>query len=269
MHAPRGKDLVANADQAIDKLETGDVLLYQQKDFGSFVNSLALRTPWTHVGMVIRDVDGALTSLVQEDYARGSVSSPVRESLLVLEAVPGRGVSLFPLEARLARTVNHVRFLALRTLSHSAFSNSAWQQRQQSLNAFVKQVIGRKLEVAPSFDILRAACMQCCGVQKAADHEDWTTFFCTELVAEGLQQLGVLREAGVNSNDFLPSGFSQHEPTAGGNISLDDCTASGYTYAPERLLLYPNAPLADMLRARKRVLFAESRGAGSAHVAPL
>jgi len=66
----------------------------------------------------------------------------------------------------------------------------------------VDEVLGRELEVG-SFDMIRAINP---WAQNRA--ENWDAFFCSELVAEGLQQLGVLRDDDeLNSNDVLPRSF--------------------------------------------------------------
>ena len=99
------------AAKVLDELQTGDVLLYQQRDLGSNLNSAVLRTAWSHVALTVRDSSGALAKLVEAhaaDYAGNGASTPARADLYLLEAVPrtrhrAGGVTVFPLEPRLAR----------------------------------------------------------------------------------------------------------------------------------------------------------------------
>ena len=106
----------AAAKGLLDRLQTGDVLLLRTRDAGATFNSIATMSTWSHAAVVIRveDPSSVLWSLVARDYATSPSSTPARGQLLLFEAVPRRGVSLFPLEARLARTHRHIRRLGVR-----------------------------------------------------------------------------------------------------------------------------------------------------------
>ena len=87
-------------------------------------------------------------------------------------------------------------------------------------------------------------------------------------MAEALQQMGVLQEDGVNSNDFLPNSFTSSARGWGASsacvrlvLTVDAACLPGYSYGGEELLIYPGAPLADELLERKRAL-AEAAGIG-------
>ena len=102
------------ADECFDGLATGDVLLYRGNGIGAACTSFLLRSKWTHAGVVVRLPRDRVLKFYSADYTSVAASSAARESLHVLEAVPRRGVSLFPLEARLARTVAANRRVAVR-----------------------------------------------------------------------------------------------------------------------------------------------------------
>ena len=176
-------------DEVMDAFSTGDVLLYRTKDLGATFNSCMQRSFWSHVGVVVRGDPATLAPLFPDDYQD---VDDANRGLCIFEAVPRRGVSIFPLKDRLARTLNVTRALAVRRRVGPALST----EQQASLLSFVCEVRGRKLEFA-STDMVRALC---CFNKR----EDWNEFFCSELVAEALQQMGVLQEEKLNSNDVLP-----------------------------------------------------------------
>jgi hypothetical protein len=192
---------------------------------------------WSHVGLVVRGEAEAHSPRFAKDYVEVENSSA---ALCVFEAVPRRGVSLFPLKDRLARTIGTIKKLAVRRRQGPELSASAEAQ----LMAFVTEVLGRKLEFA-SFDMITAINPWHSGNQQ----ENWDAFFCSELVAEGLQQLGVLREEGVNSNNVLPRSFDKRSDF------LNSHCLEGHSFADEEVLI--DAPGAEgqwgfMCVARKR-----------------
>ena len=139
--------LLSSDGELLDELDTGDVLLYRTNDFGAHINACVQGDQWSHVGLIV-EATPELEQLYSADYASCSASSPVRARLAVFEAVPKRGVSLFPLEARLARTVGSLKYVSARRLSKTvkgAFSAS----KLASLYAFMKEV-GVVALVAPA-----------------------------------------------------------------------------------------------------------------------
>jgi len=75
----------------------------------------------------------------------------------------------------------------------------------------MNEVMGRKLEFL-SFDLFRALLFNRCHgrcILGGNRDENWDEFFCSELVAECLQQLGIFREdSQVKSNLLIPSSFA-------------------------------------------------------------
>jgi len=123
------------------------------------------------------------------------------------------------------------------------------------LESFIHVAVGRRLEMATA-SVVKALLRQgllghCCAPPK----EDWKLFYCSELVAEALQQMGVLKSSGVSSADFLPSSFCDHAPVdVPSSATLDSLLCAGHSYMPLRLLLTPRGHLRESLRARKRDL---------------
>ena len=221
---------------AIENLQTGDVLLYRTNDLGAYFNSIVQCSFWSHVGLVVRGDGATLQALFPPDYKDVKLED---SELCIFEAVPRRGVALFPLRERLTRTANSIHTLAVRQRSGPDLSPA----QCTALNAFMQEVKGRRLEVG-SFDMARAVLMCCC--RSTADHENWDRFFCSELVAEALQQLGVLREVGLNSNDVLPRTFSS---TAG---LLAEFCLEGHSYGVEEYLVKPKGARRDELKLLKK-----------------
>jgi len=241
----------------LDGLKTGDVLLYRTTDLGATFNACVQGDKWSHVGLVV-EATPELESLYASDYAGCGASTPKRAKLAVFEAVVRRGVSLFPLEARLARTVNSLRLVAVRKLSRGTFSSID----HQALHSFIKEVLGRPLETVSCAE-LRAIWLSMGGGGFKSAHEDHSEFFCSELVAEALQQAGVLPDDGLNSNDFLPKAFEPHDDsgTFGPRVTLDGYCRKGFSYGPLQMLVSPQSTLVAALRDRKRALKEEQEQA--------
>lgn len=208
-----------NLKRLLDSLQTGDVLLYSTNDIGASWNRFFQGSLWSHAGLVIRGEPKALSPWFSKDYTQGVEDDAA--ALCIFEAVPRRGTSLFPLKDRLARTIGTIDQLAVRRRQGPVLSV---EQRAQ-LDSFVAEVLGRKLETS-SFDMITA--LNPCRRNK---HENWDEFFCSELVAEGLQQLGVLREEGLNSNDVLPRSFEKKS-----NFLNQNCL-DGHSFLEEEMLV--------------------------------
>ena len=221
-------------DETLSTLSTGDVLLYRTNDLGATFNSCMQRSFWSHVGLVVRGNPEVLRMLFPTDYMDVDHAN---DALCVFEAVPRRGVSLFPLKDRLARTIKTTRILAVRRRTGAPITS----EQMAKLEAFMREVRGRKLEMA-SRDMVRALC---CGLQRS-EHENWDEFFCSELVAEALQQLGVLQEEQLNSNDVLPRNFDSNH-----SLLATKCLA-GNSYADEERLIGPGkSEVVQALKAHK------------------
>lgn len=98
----------------------------------------------------------------------------------------------------------------------------------RSLCSFRKEMRGRPYEES-KLELIRAAYDGWGG----KNEEDLSSLFCSELVAEGLQRVGVLGET-KPSNEYTPADFS----SAREGLEL----APGYSYGPEVQLLSGRAP---------------------------
>ncbi|CAB9511395.1 expressed unknown protein [Seminavis robusta] len=218
--------------EVLQSLDTGDILLYRTKDLGATFNAVVQGSYYSHSSVVV---------------------------------VPQRGVCLFPLEARLARTIDNLEYLSVRRhsglITPSAYSN---------LLLFIREVLGRKLELL-TLDMARSLFLHRLGKkykQYAATQylknakEDWTQFYCSELVAESLQQLHILREEGFHSNDLVPASFAMPPPDIAQlhphsrrsfNFGEDEqITRPGHSYSEEQPLIVPEGnELQQALKLKK------------------
>jgi len=257
-------DAIDDPLESLRALQTGDILLYRTRDIGAQFNSVVGGSFYSHVAMVIRANDPKNKSLLQELYADDYKENNRRNNsgLALLEAEPRRGVAIFPLIPRLARTIKTIRHLAVRK-----HVGNVSQDMQDSIMNFCQTVRGRKLEVA-SLDMLRALCFNrfrfwCC--KQRGQNTD--TFFCSELVAEALLQAGILRDdLGVTSNLLIPSSFQdpisrKHMRHSGAFDVLKDskiCTP-GHDFSKAQVLVEPGNPLETALQQTKQRMKEDQR----------
>jgi hypothetical protein len=222
--------------KSLNSLQTGDLLLYRTTDLGATFNAVAQGSYFSHVSLIVRGDRNKLEELYPDDYKtsccgendttddnddnnnkkkEGGDDDDTKEGnkeeedgIAIFEVVPNRGVCVFPVIARLARTIKSIRHLNVRRRVGIDVSD----ENQIKLYTFMKEVIGRNLEIL-SFDLFRALLFNRCKCSQqvlgSSCDEDWEEFFCSELVAEGLQQLGIIRDdVEVKSNLLIPSSFA-------------------------------------------------------------
>jgi len=173
------------------RLKTGDIVLFSGK--GGFSRSIRWFTfsTWTHVGMIIRlpEIDEPL----------------IWESLRVPEipdAIDGKmksGVQLLRLKERIANCSGPV---AIRTLNEPITETMF-----QALLEFRELVKNRPYEKS-MMELFRAAWDGPFG----RNHENLDSIFCSELIAEAYQAMGLLecdKKGGTPSNEYTPKYFSE------------------------------------------------------------
>lgn len=186
------------------------------------------------------------------------------EEIAILEVVPKRGVVLFPMEQRLARTIKCIRHLSVRR-----HEGSISEEHRTKLMAFINQVMGRNLEIL-TIDLFRALVFNRCRCSQKlignSSGESWEEFFCSELVAEGLQQLGIIRDdAEVKSNLVLPSTFADpHDRKnmrhSGAFDFCDDKICNpGHGYTDSELLIKKHNEMYYALKDKKKRMKQQAR----------
>lgn len=168
-------------------LKTGDIVLFSGKGGASAGIKWATFSRWSHVGMVV--------VLPEYDLVTVWESSTLATIPDIDTHAPNKGVQLVPLSARLEQYEGEI---AVRQLQNVRFK----KEDIRSLMQLRRELAGRKYE-EEQIQLIRAAWDHAFG----RNAEDLTSLFCSELVAEAYQRLGLLGED-KPSNEYVPADFS-------------------------------------------------------------
>ena len=174
-----------------DSLETGDIILFSGPGKLSAGIKLGSLCKWSHVGMVVRVKDPDIALIYQ-----ATPSTAVKDFFLKKE---NPGVQINVLSHVIDTYPGDVAFRKL-TVNRS-------QQVLDGLSAFRKEIQGRPFE-EDTWEIIRAAYD---GPFGSNEEEDLSSLFCSELIAEAYQRMGLLQkneDGGKISNEFTPKDFS-------------------------------------------------------------
>ena len=178
------------------QLKTGDVLLFSGKGRISEGIKFFTLSKWSHVGMVYR-LDDPLDP-------KGSVFCWESTTLSnVVDADTGKltkGVQRVELSERLERCFATGYEISVRPLSQSLTDDMI-----KALNLFRHEVSGRPYE-KDKMELIKSAYDGWLGENK----EDLSSLFCSELVAEAYQRMGLLTEK-LPSNEYTPKDFSSEK----------------------------------------------------------
>lgn len=166
------------------KLKTGDLVLFSGKGGISAGIKWATLSRWSHVGMIV----------VLPEYDFVTVwESTTLSSLVDLDTkIPRKGVQLVPLSSRIEGYDGEV---AVRQLEGVSFDNDD----NKNLMQLRRELAGREYE-QNKIELIKAAYDGPLG----RNSEDLTSLFCSELVAEAYQRLGLLSEDKRSSEYTLP-----------------------------------------------------------------
>ena len=169
-------------------LKTGDLILFSGKGGISAGIKWATLSRWSHVGMI----------LVLSEYDFVTVwESTTLSSVIDLDSkTPKKGVQLVPLSARVASYDGEIA--VRRLLGHKIGEDDI-----KKLMRFRKKVTGTPYE-QDKIELIKAAYDGPLG----RNSEDLSSLFCSELVAESYQCLGLLSED-KPSNEYTPADFSE------------------------------------------------------------
>lgn len=170
------------------KLKTGDVVLFSGKGGISAGIKWATLSRWSHVGMIV----------VLPEYDFVTVwESTILSSLVDIDTkVPRKGVQLVPLSSRIEGYEGEI---AVRQLEGVTFDS----EDVKNLMQLRRELAGREYE-QNKIELIKAAYDGILG----RNSEDLTSLFCSELVAEAYQRLGLLGDE-KHSNEYTPSDFSE------------------------------------------------------------
>jgi hypothetical protein len=195
-------------------LRTGDIVLFSGKGFASAGIKRILGCAWSHVGLVVHGAAGGGPLLLE--------STPCRDLVDVLTGKRTGGVRLVGLSERLASFDGAV---AARWLDPALAPAQI-----ERLMGLVRQLHGRPYER----DVLELLLSVSDRVERR--WEDFASLFCSELIAEVLQGIGLLDDVGQGgrpSNEYTPRHFSsahdlelKHGFAFGPEIRLDRLAVS-------------------------------------------
>lgn len=170
------------------KLKTGDVVLFSGKGGVSAGIKWATLSRWSHVGMIV--------FLPEYDFVTVWESTTLSSIVDLDTKVPRKGVQLVPLSSRIEGYDGEI---AVRQLDGVTFDSDDIKRLMQ----LRRELAGREYE-QDKIELIRAAYDGPLG----RNSEDLTSLFCSELVAEAYQRLGLLSEE-KPSNEYTPADFSE------------------------------------------------------------
>ncbi len=179
-----------------DDLNTGDIVLFSGSGVISKTIQYFSRSFWSHIGMVIRDAEWDMLLLWES-----TTLSKVKD---VESRGQRQGVAIRPMSDRLRDyPVGKVAFRKLEGITITG-------EMKQALIAFRNEIKGRNYEES-KVELMRSAYDGFLG----KNEEDLSSVFCSELVAEALQRIGVLYEhnedGGYPSNEYTPADFGKDD----------------------------------------------------------
>ena len=175
-------------EQIRTDLHTGDIVLFSGNRAISTVIRLSTMSRWSHVGMVVRLEDQDFVS-VWESTKRGT-GLPDLDSGQIR-----KGVQLTPLRDRVRTYPGRVSVRQLKEANLEAEDyEELWRLRKE---------LGDRPYEKDRLELIKAAYDGPFG-QNA---EDLDSIFCSELVAEAYQSLGLLAES-KPSNEYVSADFS-------------------------------------------------------------
>jgi hypothetical protein len=171
-----------------DELNTGDIVLFSGKGGISTGIKWGTLSRWSHVGMILKLPEYNFVTVWESTTLSGTLDLDTNS--------PRKGVQLVPLSARVNGYDGDIGVRKLSGVDHSSFNIEALMQLR-------KEVAGRPYE-EDQLELIKAAYDGPFG----RNSEDLSSLFCSELVAEAYQRLGLLSEV-KGSNEYTPADFSE------------------------------------------------------------
>ena len=179
-------------------LKTGDIVLFGgNKGIGPLIKFLT-RSDWSHVGMVVKDRNDIL---LWESMKFGKASDVEFNKEV-------KGVQMTLLSERIRKFSGKI---AIRRLSID-FN----EEMDGKLFEFRQKIKGRPYEKNHKDLLASALDFQFFKFDDAS--EDLSSLFCSELIAETYQELGLL-SSDLSSSEYTPADFAEKR-----NLKLNGCT---------------------------------------------
>lgn len=174
------------------QLKTGDIILFSGKSAVSNLIKLFSGGKWSHVGLVVR-------MPAFEDAVLLWEATPINDIADVELDQTTKGVQLVPLSQRLTKYRGEASWRALnKSLDEEKFKALARRRKDLSRRPYERSEL----------ELLQAAWDHIGG---RSSGEDLSSVFCSELVAEAYQAMGLLEEypKGLPSNEYTPIDFAE------------------------------------------------------------
>jgi hypothetical protein len=184
---------VAKYDAERSKIRTADIVLFSGKGGISHGIKLITNSKWSHVGMALRLPEWDALLLWESTTLSGLAD--------VIDGKAKRGVQLVLMRDRLRTYDGEV------SVRHLVGANvDRKPDLKKKLMEFRRSVRNRPYEKS-RLELIRAAYEGPFG----RNEEDLSSLFCSELVAEAYQQMGLLPGPpdGPPSNEYTPRDFSE------------------------------------------------------------
>ncbi len=181
------------------KLKTGDLVLFSGKQITSTMIKLFTASKYSHVGMVL--------NLREYDYLTIWQSTNSNYNTKDLEFGKLRkGVQLVPLSAYVEKYNGEVCVRRLKKNGSLTITkkNGFSKDSIDKLMKLRRELSGKEYE-KNIIELIKAAYDGPFG----HNNEDLSSIFCSELVAEAYQSLGLLKEEDKPSNEYTPADFSE------------------------------------------------------------
>jgi len=177
----------SNYESIRPNLSTGDIVLFSGKGPISASIKLATKSKWSHVGMVV--------CLEEYDFVTVWESTQLSNIKDLETDKFKKGVQVVPLSLRLTQYNGEIAIRHLQNANLNAIDIHTLMQ-------FRKEMSGRCYE-KNTLELLKSAYDGPFG----ENTEDLSSLFCSELVAESYQKLGLL-SSNIASNEYTPANFS-------------------------------------------------------------
>jgi len=169
------------------ELKTGDLVLFSGVDAYSKLVKVSTRSKWSHIGLIVKTVEHNYLTMWE---------SSIREDTLDVET--GRHREGVRLVSFIDRVMAFEGEVSIRQLQGGILTDD----RLHGLLGLRDELRGRSYE-RNKFELLKASNERAFRNKT----EDLSSLFCSELVAEAYQRLGLLTEE-KPSNDYAPVDFS-------------------------------------------------------------
>jgi len=179
---------VRNYPDIRDSLKTGDIVLYSGKGAISTGIKWSTFSRWSHVAMILNLEDYDFLALWEPATLGETKSSGSNE--------PRKGVKLTPLSDIVSCHSGEMVVRRLRGVTLNGVD-------MQRLMRFRAEIKGRRYDQG-QLALIGSAYVGPFGLNDI----DLTSLFCSQLLAETYQQLGLLSE-GKSANEYMPADFSE------------------------------------------------------------